>query len=43
MFEEVDRPAGKMVIGTKWVVQVLTDADGNLDKYKAGVVAKGYW
>ena len=42
VFEGVDRLAGKMVIGTKWVMQVLMDADGNLDKYKARVIAKGY-
>ena len=42
VFEEVDRPAGKKVIGTKWVLRVKTDASGNLDKFKARVVAKGY-
>ena len=42
VFEEVERPAGKKVIGTKWVLRVKTDASGKLDKYKARVVAKGY-
>ena len=42
VFEEVERPAGKKVIGTKWVLRIKTDASGNLDKYKARVVAKGY-
>ena len=41
MYEEVPRPSGN-VIGTKWVMRVKTDASGNLDKYKARVVAKGF-
>ena len=41
-FEEVERPANKKVIGTKLVLRIKTDASGNLDKYKARVVAKGY-
>ena len=30
------------VIGTKWVLRVKTDARGNLDKFKAKVVVKGF-
>ena len=41
VYEEVPRPWGK-VIGTKWVMRVKTDAAGNLDKFKARVVAKGF-
>ena len=41
VYEEVPRPSGK-VIGTKWVMRVKTDASGNLEKYKARVVAKGF-
>ena len=41
VYEEVPRPSGK-VIGTKWVMRVKTDAAGNLDKFKAKVVAKGF-
>ena len=41
VYEEVPRPLGK-VIGTKWVMRVKTDASGNLGKYKARVVAKGF-
>ena len=40
-YEEVPRPSRK-VIGTKWVIKVKTDASGNLDKYKATVVEKGF-
>ena len=42
MYEEVQRPAGRKVIGTKWVLRVKTNAEGNLDKFKARVVAKGF-
>jgi len=42
VFEVVDRPVGRKVIGTKWVLRIKTDEKGNLDKYKARVVAKGY-
>ena len=41
VYEEVPRPSGK-VIGTKWVMRVKTDASGNLEKYKARMVAKGF-
>ena len=41
VYEEVPRPSGK-VIGTKWVMRVKTNAAGNLDKFKATVVAKGF-
>ena len=37
VFWEVERPANKKVIGTKWVLRIKTDASGNLDKYKAKV------
>ena len=32
----------KRVIGTEWVLRVKKDSEGNLEKYKAGVVAKGF-
>ena len=38
----VERPVGKKVIGTKWVLQIKTNSNNNLGKYKARVVAKGY-
>ena len=39
---EVARPAGKKVIGSKWVLRIKTDAAGKVDKFKARVVAKGF-
>lgn len=39
---EVAGPAGKKVIGSKWVLRIKTDAFGNIDKFEARVVAKGY-
>ena len=41
VYKEVPQPSGK-VIGTKWVFRVKSDAAGNLDKFKAKVVAKGF-
>ena len=40
VYEEV--PRGRKVIETKWVLRVKTNAVGNLDKYKARVVEKGF-
>lgn len=42
VYVEVARPAGKKVIGRKWVLRIKTDAAGKVDKFKARVVAKGF-
>ena len=42
VYDVVDRPPEKKVIGTKWVLRVKTDSEGNIDKFKARVVAKGF-
>ena len=39
VFEIVDRPAGKKVIKSKWVFRVKTNELGEIEKYKARVVA----
>jgi hypothetical protein len=38
----VPRPAGKKVIGSKWVFKVKRNADGSIERYKGRVVAKGF-
>ena len=35
-------PLGKVPIGSKWVFKVKLRFDGFLERYKAGLVAKGY-
>ena len=41
-WELVPRPAGRKVIGVKWVFKTKYHSDGSLDKHKARLVAKGY-
>ena len=38
----VERPKDKIVINGKWVVKVKQNEEGEIDKYKARYVAKGY-
>ena len=35
-------PSGKKAIGTKWVYKLKHKLDGNIDRYKAWLIAKGY-
>ena len=42
VYEIVDRPAGKKVVKSKWVLRVKTNEKGEIEKYKARVVAKGF-
>jgi hypothetical protein len=41
-FVEVDLPAGRKAIKSKWVFKKKTNPDGSLDTYKARLVAKGF-
>ena len=41
-WDTVPRPAGKNIVGSKWVFWVKRKADGSLDKYKARLVARGF-
>ena len=38
----VPPPEGKNIVGSKWVLKVKRDANGNLDRFKARLVAQGY-
>eukprot|EP00253_Pinus_taeda_P019763 PITA_19763 len=38
----VELPAGRRPIGSKWVFKKKTNSKGNLEKYKAQLVGKGY-
>ena len=42
VYEIVDRPWGKKVVKSKWVLRVKTNEKGEVEKFKARVVAKGF-
>ena len=42
VWDVVDRPSDKAVIGTKWVFKIKRNAENIPEKYKARLVAKGY-
>ena len=42
VYQLVDRPKGKKVVKSKWVLRVKTNEKGGVEKYKARVVAKGF-
>ena len=42
VFEIVDRPASKPVIISKWVFKEKRGLFGNIEKYKARLVARGF-
>ena len=39
----VQLPAGRKVIGRKWLFKKKLNAEGKVVKYKARLVAKGYY
>ena len=41
-WELVPPPKDANIVGSKWVLKVKRDADGNINRYKARLVAQGY-
>ena len=41
-WELVDRPAGKKLVGCRWIYTVKYQADGTIERFKARLVAKRY-
>ncbi|OBZ79951.1 Retrovirus-related Pol polyprotein from transposon TNT 1-94 [Grifola frondosa] len=42
LYDEVERPRDRKVVGCKWVFRIKRGPDGEIEKYKARVVAKGF-
>lgn len=42
VWEVVPRPEDKSVVGSQWINKIKYVVDGNVEKYKARFVAKGY-
>ena len=41
-WELVPPPEGKNIVGSRWVFKVKRNSDGNVERFKARLVAQGY-
>ena len=42
VWELVELPTDRKPVGSKWVFKVKTDEDGNVERFKARLVAQGF-
>jgi len=42
VYDVVPRPKGRKVVGSKWVLRIKRGPDGQVQKYKARIVAQGF-
>ena len=42
VWELVEPPKDRKVVGSKWVFKVKTDENGHVERYKDRLVAQGY-
>ena len=42
LFSTVDKPTGRKVVECKWVFKTKLDEDGQIERYKARLVAQGF-
>ena len=42
VWDLVKLPSGRKPVGSKWVFKVKTDEDGNVERYKARLVAQAF-
>jgi hypothetical protein len=42
IWEVVPQPEGKSMIGSRWIYKIKHTADGNVEKFNACFVAKGF-
>ena len=42
VWDLIQLPEGRQAIGSKWLYKTKCDADGNVERYKAHLIAQGY-